>query len=220
MNKRATLVIASVLVVTSVGYGSATVQQSTPVPTAAPTPQAAQKPPSIPASLAPSPAPAQPAFTNPNVRVDVTITDQTGTNPAIRKTLSLVANRTGSIRSGVNVPIPSTSFASSAQKGDMDTRPVGPYNYRTMGLSLDVSDMYTNQNTGLIHLRISLEYNPIDETEKPSVFFGTPVSYSNFSQAFTLDLENGKPIVAVVTSDPVPSRNRTLSVEVKATILK
>jgi len=151
--------------------------------------------------------------------VDVTISDQTGTNLATKKTLSVVANRTGSIRSGVNVPIPSSVFPSTIPKDVPDARPITSYNYRTMGLSLDVSDMYLSSVTGLIHVRISLEYNPIDETEK-SFVVGAPVSYSNFSQAFTLDLDNGKPIVAVVTSDPVPSRNRTLSVEVKATILK
>jgi hypothetical protein len=216
MNKRSVLLIASAFVFTSAFAVSPIAAQEGTA-----TPQVAQKPPAPPPPpLPPSPAGGQRVSeANPNVRVDVTITDQTGTNPAIRKTLSLVANRTGSIRSGVNVPIPSSVFSVFTQKGDTDTRPVGSYNYRTMGLSLDVSDMYMNPNTGLIHLRISLEYNPIDETEKPFAL-GAPVSYSNFSQTFTLDLENGKPIVAAVTSDPVPNRNRTLSVEVKATILK
>jgi len=185
----------------------------------APVPQPAQRP--TPPSPAVAPAPtATPAVTNPNVRIEVTITDQTGNAPAIKKAMSLVANRQGSVRSGVNVPIATTTFGAAGQ-GGLNTIPVTSFNYRTMGLSLDVRDVYVSTANGMIRAQLSLEYNPIDEgAEKSAVSATTPASFSNFSQSFTLELENGKPLLVAQTSDPVPSRNRTLSVEVKATIVK
>ncbi len=189
-----------------------------PVPPATPVPAVSQPP------ATPPPAASQPVFAStrepapwgPNVRVDVTITDQTGTNPPIKKVMSVTASRNSSIRSGVNVPVPSTTFGSSASAPS--GVPVTSYNYRNMGLSLDLRDVEVRDNQ--IRLYMTVEYSPLDETEKPATAAATPVSYSNFSQSFWLVLDNGKPIVAAQTSDPVPSRDRKLSVELKATILK
>jgi len=47
-----------------------------------------------------------------------------------------------------------------------------------------------------------------------------PVSFARFSQSLTLVLEDGKSLVVAQASDPVPSRNRSATLEVKATILK
>jgi len=207
MNKRVLVLIVSVVLVTPFAYASGIVQgptpavaavQPTPAPQAtpapSPTPQAAQKP--TPALATPPPAQAQPPMVPfpPNVRVDVTITDQTGSAAAIKKSVSVTANRSGSVRAGVNVPIPSSTSSGTAGAPVMSS-----YSYRTMGLNLDVMEV---------------------EVREPGAPATTPVSYSNFSQTFYLVLDNGKPIVAAITSDPVPNRNRTLSVEVKATILK
>ncbi len=213
MNKRAPVLIVLALVLASLSYALA--QEASPSPQGTPTPapaaQSTQKPAAAPEARQ----------TYPNVRIEVTITDQAGTGAAIKKTMSVVANRQGSVRSGVNVPMVQTTFGSTDTTGARGN-PVTSYSYRTMGLNLDARDVYLSP-AGLIHVQLSLEYNPIDEsTEKSTASASTPglASYSNFSQSFTLDLENGKPIMAAVTSDPVPSRNRTLSVEVKATIVK
>jgi hypothetical protein len=207
---------------------SAVLAQPTPAPQAAPAiatpaPPAPQAAPS-PAAQKPTPAPAQPApstgsATGANVRIDVTISDQTGNAAAVKKMMSLVVNRNGSVRSGVNVPMTQMTLG-AAGSGGVNTIPVTSYNYRTMGLNLDVINLWVDRSSGLIHVRMSLEYNPIDEAEKPGSPSTVPVSYSNFSQSFELDLDNGKPLLVAQTSDPVPSRNRTLSVEVKATIVK
>jgi hypothetical protein len=87
-----------------------------------------------------------------------------------------------------------------------------------MGLSLDLREVEVRENQ--VRLGLTVEYSPLDESEKPKEPVTTPVSYSNFSQSFQLVLDSGKPIVAAETSDPVPNRNRKLSVEVKATILR
>ncbi len=231
MNKRFFLLVVSVLVVASFALARVSAQQPRPAAQAAPAPQstppaAAQQPTPAPQAAPavatpqpaqkPTPAPASAPY--PNVRIDVTITDQTGNGPAIKKMMSLVASRNGSVRSGVNVPMASTTFG-AAGTGGVNTIPISSYTYRTMGLNLDVRDVYVS--TSSIRVGLSLEYNPIDEaTEKNPLSATTPVSFSNFSQSFTLELENGKPLLVAQTSDPVPSRNRTLSVEVKATIVK
>ena len=210
MNRRLVLPLASVLVVASLAYASASAQDPTPAP--APAPQATPKPAS---PNAPQPTPAsQPLPFAPNVRVEVTITDQTATGTPFKKSVSVTTNRSGSVRAGVNVPIP--SLQATAAPGV--TSPVLSYNYRTMGLNLDVIDVEVRENN--VRVRLNLEYSPLDENEKPGAPATAPVSYSNFSQTFYLVLENGKPMTAAVTSDPVPNRNRTLSVDVKATILR
>jgi hypothetical protein len=95
-----------------------------------------------------------------------------------------------------------------------------------MGLSLDVTNAAIRGN--YVRLRLAVEYNPVDE--KTAGAEGTiasmisqgqaPASFARFSQTLELALENGKPLVVASSSDPVPSRNRTASLEVKATILR
>jgi len=235
MNKRIFLLVALALLVACVGFVTVRAQVPTPapqvaatapVPQAAPAPQAAQKPTTPPPPPGP-PAPTQmvrppsvETFSN-NVRVDVTITDQGATGAPIRKSMSVTAmaglRGSSSVRSGVNIPTPQTIYGAVAS-GGVNTIPITTYQYRTMGLSLDIRDIVLRGD--FIRLILTVEYTPLDENQKLGTPVTTPVSYSNFSQSFDLVLENGKPIVAAVTSDPVPSRNRTLSVEVKATILK
>ncbi len=215
MLKRQTVcVLVLTVVLAALPLGAVLAEQSTKSPAAAQTEQ--QK-------ASPSNNQGPTATFGPNVRVDVTITDQGGGGSAapIRKTISLTAasglSRSNSVRSGVNVPVPSTTMAPVAA-GGVNTVPITSYNYRTMGLSLDVREVEVRDNQ--VRVGLTVEYSPLDETEKPTSPSPTPVSYSNFSQSFQLVLDNGKPIVAAETSDPVPNRSRKLSVEVKATILK
>ncbi len=221
MKKRSLLVaFVSACLIACLPAVAALAQQPAPAPSTRPavvdqktTPQPAPSPVVAPTSVSSS---RDSGAWGPNVRVDVTITDQTGTTPPIKKVMSVTASRMSSIRSGVNVPVPSTTFGTA--NTPTTTVPVTSYNYRNMGLSLDLRDVEVRDN--LIRLYMTVEYSPLDDTEKPAAAAGAPVSYSNFSQSFSLVLENGKPIVAAQTSDPVPSRDRKLSVELKATILR
>jgi hypothetical protein len=103
-------------------------------------------------------------------------------------------------------------------------QPMTSYNYRDMGLSLDVTTVRIRGN--YVRLRLAVEYNPVDEKMTSAEGSGAmvagqmPASFARFSQTLDLALENGKPLVVASSSDPVPSRNRTASLEVKATILK
>ena len=155
-----------------------------------------------------------------NVRVEVTIIDQSGTRAPTKKTVSLtvVDGGSGSVRSGVTVPIPNTVF-SSTQEGKVPS-PFTSYQYKDMGLSLDVTNVTIIGN--IVRLRVSVEYNPVDE-KTPGVDGqapATPASFAQFRQQLNLALQDGKPLMVAQSSDPVPSRNRTASLEVKATILR
>lgn len=219
MNKRALWFLAFALVVACFATAGAIAGQTAPPAGEQKPAAAAQQPGLPPPGMSPSQQAAQAARWAPNVRVDVTITDQGAPNTSpIKKTISVTANRNSSVRSGVNVPVPSTTFGS--QRADGAPTPVTSYSYKTMGLSLDLRDVEVQDN--LIRLNLTVEYSPLDDTGKssnPAPATGL-VSYSNFSQSFYLVLENGKPIIAAETSDPVPSRTRKLSVELKATVLK
>ena len=159
-----------------------------------------------------------------NVRIDVTLSDQTGSAAPTKKTISatVMEGGRGQVRSGVSAPILSTTFTPVAEGARPS--PVQSYNYRDMGLSLDatVIDVVDNR----VRLRLSVEYNPVDE--KIAGADGLPldtmpqgaISFARFSQSLEITLTSGESLVVASSSDPVPNRNRTASLEVKATILK
>jgi hypothetical protein len=202
-------------------------------PQAPPAPQAQTvrpaRPPQPPQPPQPVPAPAPPREPAPtvNVKVEVTITDQTEGNPPTKKSISLTVaeGMNGSVRSGVKVPILSTSFV-PVEKGGAPVNPMASYSYTNMGLSLDVRNVRVIGNT--VVLNLSVEYNPVDEKTSgagsaiatPPSPGQTPPSFATFQQSLSLVLESGKPLVVAQSSDPVPGRDRKASLEVKATILK
>jgi hypothetical protein len=160
-----------------------------------------------------------------NVRVEVTLTDQGVGSAPTKKSISLTVaeHSRGSVRSGVTIPVPSTTFTPTAGEGSAKSQPVTSFQYRDVGLSLDVQDVAVQGS--LIRLRVAVEYNPVDEkTANPEgltpAATSAPPSFARFSQSLTLTLEDGKPLMVAESSDPVPGRNRTASLEVKATIVK
>jgi hypothetical protein len=131
-----------------------------------------------------------------NVKIDFTITDQRGGAPAIKRTLTLLVadERTGSIRTQSQV----------VQVG-------------TVPLNVDASP--TVLSDGKIRLGFNLQYDwpaPLEGNPQPPVR-GTVVSTSLHDQMSVI-LENGKPMVAAQSADPIGDRQVT--VEVKATVLR
>ena len=194
-------------------------QTATP-PAVAPTPQAPRPP-----AAARMPQPPGMEVSGINVRVDVTLTDQDGVSAPTKKSISLTVaeHSRGSVRSGVTIPVPSTTFTpATTEGGATKQQPLTSFQYRDVGLSLDVQDVSVSGS--LIRLRVAVEYNPVDEKtasqEGLTPATSAPPSFARFSQSLTLTLEDGKPLVVAQSSDPVPGRNRTASLEVKATIVK
>jgi len=154
-----------------------------------------------PATIAP-PAPAslvrregQPI----NVKVEVTITDQRGGTPALKKTVTVVTgdNMNGFIRSSANYT-----------------------NIGTVPLNVDTEPQLLAD--GKIRLRVNLEYDlPAPAAIGPAE--GVPATerllrVTQIRENLALILESGKPIVAAQSADPVGDRQVTI--EVKATVLR
>jgi hypothetical protein len=193
-----------------------------------PAPQAPMPAGTSPAPVVPAPAPAKappPKDWNTNVRVDVTIADITNKVVSTLKSISVTVRNDGrgSVRSGVSLPIPSTTFAAVAQ-GGVATNPMTSWQYKDVGLSLDVTSVVISDN--FVRLRLAVEYNPVDEkTASVEGANALPpgqnmASFSQFRQNLDLVLESGKSLVVATSSDPVPGRDRKASLEVKATILR
>lgn len=160
-----------------------------------------------------------------NVRIEVTISYQVGNAAPVRRTATLtVADQgSGSLRSGNQVAVPSTTSyvpPPTTAKGDGATPapaiPTTSFNYRSVGLNVDARNVFIQGNRARMNL--SVEFSAIDEKTADSA--GRPPSFPTFSQNLALVLESGKPIIVGQSSDFVDNVERKQSVEVKATILR
>jgi len=183
--------LALTLALTAVTIAPALAQ--TPKPEAAKTPAAAE------AAKAPSaPQPPKRATQPINVKIDVTITDQgrAGT-PTMKKTVSIVTSDGfgGRIRSTANYsalpPVPLNVDADAEILPD-----------------------------GKVRTRVNLQYDlpaGLDGQTQNLPNAGT-LKTTQIQENLSLILENGKPIMAAQSADPVGDRQVTI--EVKATVLK
>jgi len=136
----------------------------------------------------------------PNVRVDLTIIDQAGSETPVKKTLSVIAasGNSGSVRSKVTVAVPT-----------MEGSPV-KLRYEDLPLNVDVRpDIAEN---GLIRTRLILNY----ETVRNAAGGGGGVR-SVVTVDQSVMLVNGKAMTVSQSADA--ATDRRVSVELKATIL-
>lgn len=203
---RARILAFAICTVAAAASGSA--QPPSP-PRAAGQPRAPQAPPPPAASAReqPPPPPAPPPVAAArtrregqpvNVKIEFTLTDQRGTAAPVKRTVALIVadGHTGMIRSqsqvyglGSEVPL------------NVDTSPE---------LLAD----------GKIRLGFNIQYDwpaPVDTPSDRNPPRGT-VAKTSIHDSISLILENGKPIVAAQSADPIGDRQ--VSVEVKATVLK
>ena len=169
------------------------------VPGAPPPPQAPQ-PPALPPppgqKPAPPPAQAKPVPEPPhqpiNVRIEVTISDQTAKAPAMKKTVTAVAGdgRPARVRTQIDLQGP----------GGM--------------LNLEVTPAILAN--GRILTTLGLEYTVPPPGEPPSS--GPRPILNRLQENLSVNLDDGKPLVVSQSADPVSDRQVT--VEVRATILK
>ena len=196
-------------------------------PVAASTPQvrpAVVQPPT-PLRAEPAPAPKFPFDTEAaNVKVEVTITYQVGNAAPVKRmaTLMVADQGRGSLRSGNQVAVPSTTFVPTTQamkpegSAPAPPSPLTSFTYKSVGLNLDANRVYIQGNK--TRMELSVEFSAIDE--KPADGSGRPPSFPTFSQNLTLVLESGKPVIVGQSSDVVDNVERKQTVEVKATILR
>lgn len=136
----------------------------------------------------------------PNVRVELTITDQIGSQTPVKKTLTVIAasGNGGSVRSKVTLALP-----------NMDGAPV-KFRYEDLPLNVDVRPEIAEN--GLIRTRLILNYETATTT---------PEGHGALRSVVTVDqwvmLSNGKPMTVSQSADA--ATDRKVSVELKATIL-
>jgi len=138
-----------------------------------------------------------------NVKVEFTITDQTGSKPPTKKTMTLiVADReNGRIRTN-------TRYA--------QTRGTTSYTMGQAPLSVDVMPQIDG---GKIRLEFSLEYDLSAEKDKDAGLpADAPGPSTNVSERLSAILDSGVPLVIAQSSDAMTDRK--LTIEVKATIVK
>ena len=130
-----------------------------------------------------------------NVQVELTLTDQMGTQPGEKKTVSMIVSsgNWGRVRSAATIqrmpepPLP--------VELNVDARPF---------VSMD----------GPIQLELTLVYSP-PTSDARETLKSRP---TGMNQSLTVVLQSGKPLVISQAADPVSDRKVT--VEVKATVLK
>lgn len=140
-----------------------------------------------------------------NVKVEFTISDQIGTKPPIRKTMTMVVadGESSRIRSTVEFRYPITV---KNDKGE----PVKTTNGGNAPLSVDVSPAVEGNK---VRLDFSVEYSATDFQEDGSMNSKTTVS-----ERLAAILDSGVPLIVAQSSDAYSDRKVT--VEIKATILR
>jgi hypothetical protein len=132
-----------------------------------------------------------------NVQIELTLTDQIGTNPAEKKTVSMIASSGswGKIRSAGTI------------------RPEADMPYPVM-LNVDARPFVSVE--GPVQLELTFEYYPLKSAGEQKE--GAKQRPSGVNQSQTVILQSGKSLIVSQAADPISDRK--VVVEVKATVLK
>jgi hypothetical protein len=150
----------------------------------------------------------RPPMSNIGVKIEVTITDQSGSNAPVTKTLTIIATdrANSSLRSKVRVPV-ALQLPGGSEKG-----PTVRYDPVELPLNIDV--LPTVLENGRVRMWIVLNY----QTATASAGEGKPIAHSEVTVTTTSILESGKPTTISQSADA--ASDRKVSVELKATILR
>lgn len=145
-----------------------------------------------------APRAAVPIPARTNVKVDLTISDQTGNGPVEKKQVTLIAAETswGKIRT-----------SAATKPADVTAGPFVP-----IRLNVDARPFLTA--SGAIQLELTIDYNPLSPFLKETA----QLRPTEINQSMTIVLQSGKPMIISQAADPVTDRK--IVVEVVATILK
>jgi hypothetical protein len=197
MNVRTLIVILSVVAIPGPAAAGRLEQQPPANPAPMPRTPSPSTPPAPPAGERPA-APRERRESQPiNIKVEVTITDQRGGAPALKKTVTVVTG------DGLGGFIRSTAL------------------YKNLGsVPLNVDTQPAILSDGKIRLSVNLQYDlpstsAADEADRG---IAGALAKTQIHENLSLILESGKPIVAAQSADPVGDRQVTI--EVKATILR
>ena len=201
MSKRAIVFLCAAMMSGTLLAAQAREEQAAPAKPVAETP---------PAPKAPPEPPALPV----NIRIEVSISDQSGTNPPAKKVVTMIASDRNSVnvRSSASVPVKSTVFTGPPNAA---TIPQSAYSYKTVQINVDARPTIVQKEPNKIALNFGLEYLPT--TRLTAQEEGEP-GLTSWNERLSVILESGKPMIVSQAADP--TSDRKITVEVTATILK
>jgi hypothetical protein len=190
--------------------------QPPPPPAAPPAPQTPRAGRETPPPPPPAPPPASERRVLPtrNVKVDVTITDQTGTGAAMKKVVSLVVadGRSSSVRSMTQM---------ATQRRETETSiPIN--DYRNLPLNIDTYVSITAEQRVLLELKFN--YGSVHRVARTPAATAeaaggqADLTFGEITENLWTLLNVGEPVVVSRSADA--SSDRTVTVEVKAEIVK
>ena len=211
MTMRRVMLVAAALAIAAAGRADLGAQTATPKPATQKPPAPPPPPPAAGAKVGPDAPPPPPAAptpegrsrrVGPNVRIEVTFTEQRSDAPAQPKTVTVTTGdgHWGRVRAQAH------SSIVGATPLNVDARP-------------------EVQADGRVVVALTLEYGdkrvvePSPQTSGP-VTIAQPkqVTDVNMNQSVTVVLESGKPLIITQAADP--TGDRKVTVEVRATILR
>jgi hypothetical protein len=138
-----------------------------------------------------------------NIKIEMSITDQSGTNPPAKKVVSMTVGdrQHNSIRSSASVPVKVFGNPNNL-------------NYRNVTINVDAHPAIVQKDPNKLLLDFSLQYQPKSGGGQEDLEPGM----ASLNESMSLILESGKPTVVSQAADP--SSDRKITVEVTATILK
>lgn len=142
--------------------------------------------------------PAQPV----NIKIEVSITDQTASGSPAKKVVTVIAadHQATSVRSTANVPVRSV--------------PNGPMVYRSVIINVDARPAIVAKEPNRVLVSFGLEYLPKSGATSEE----TEAGMAQLNERLSLILDSGKPMIVSQAADP--TSDRKITVEVTATILK
>lgn len=180
----------AILFVTAVSAAALGAQQTAQTPVA-------QKP--APAAAKTPEPPALPV----NIKIEVSITDQTGNNNPAKKVVSMIASdrQSANVRSSASVPVRNPANAAIP-------------NFRNVTINVDARPSIVPREPNKVLVSFGLEYLPKTAGTQEEMEPGM----TSWSERLALVLESGKPMIISQAADP--TSDRKITVEVTATILK
>jgi hypothetical protein len=159
------------------------------------------------ATTKPEPSAAKAASEPPalalNIRIEVSITDQTGSNPPARKVVTMIAgdHQSTNIRSSATIAVKRAPESNSTFNRDVT-------------INVDARPLILPREPNKINVSLGLEYFPKIQGTQEVMEAGM----ASFSERLGLILESGKTMMISQAADP--TSDRKITVEVTATILR
>jgi hypothetical protein len=138
-----------------------------------------------------------------NIKIEVVISDQTGTNPGAKKVVSMIVGDRQS-----------TNIRSSASVQVKSANPPSNFFYRNVTINVDARPAILYKERDRVLVTFGLEYLPKTSGGAEEMEPGM----ASINERLGLILDSGKPVIVSQAADP--TSDRKITVEVTATILK